>query len=98
MKAKALQLAEELEARGFLGTTAHDAATELRRLHNELQQWKSVFGHLGTADECGNEWIKVIEQRDELLSIVKRYVDCGLSTSLVKDTRNCIAKFEGELN
>ena len=23
----------------------------------EIARWKGVFGHLGTADECGNEWI-----------------------------------------
>jgi len=32
MKDEALRLAEALEARGFLGTTASDAAAELRRL------------------------------------------------------------------
>ena len=30
---EALRLAVALELRGFLGTTAHDAAAELRRLH-----------------------------------------------------------------
>ena len=30
---KALRLADALEVRGFLGTTASDAAAELRRLH-----------------------------------------------------------------
>lgn len=26
-------------------------------LRAELRKWKDVFGHLGTADQCGNEWI-----------------------------------------
>jgi hypothetical protein len=33
------------------------AGPELRRLHAENHQWRSVFGHLGTPDEIGNEWI-----------------------------------------
>lgn len=39
-------------------------------LEAELRQWKNVFGHLGTADECGNEWIALkdrIERKDALL-------------------------------
>jgi len=54
-----------LESRGF-----EAEATLLRTQHAELQQWKNVFGHLGTADECGNEWIRLqdsIKHKDALL-------------------------------
>lgn len=45
---------------------------KLLRLPAELQQWKSVFGHLGTADECGNEWLKLHEQQTVLLTALKK--------------------------
>lgn len=48
------------------------SAEELRRLRAELQQWKSVFGHLGTADECGNEWIKIQEENQILKDLCNR--------------------------
>jgi len=35
---------------------------ENARLREELEKWTRVFGHLGTADECGNEWIALQEQ------------------------------------
>lgn len=38
----------------------HDA------LAAELQKWRDVFGHLGTADECGNEWIRLQDRIAEL--------------------------------
>ena len=47
------------------------AATELRRQHAEIRQWTSVFGHLGTADECGNEWIKLQEANEALRVALK---------------------------
>ena len=49
---------------------AMDAEDMLRDQYAELQQWKNVFGHLGTADECGNEWIRLqdsIKRKDALL-------------------------------
>lgn len=35
-------------------------------LEAEVQQWIGVFGHLGTADECGNEWIKLQDENQRL--------------------------------
>lgn len=39
---------------------------EVERLKSSLTEWRSVFGHLGTADECGNEWNALISERDVL--------------------------------
>lgn len=35
-------------------------------LEAQLKQWRSVFGHLGTADECGNEWIRLQDENQRL--------------------------------
>ena len=35
-------------------------------LEAEVRQWKSVFDHLGSADECGNEWIKLQDENQRL--------------------------------
>jgi hypothetical protein len=40
---EALRLAEELEVRSFLGTTASDAAAELRRLHAVNQELRQAL-------------------------------------------------------
>lgn len=43
-----------------------DENNELRKQLSEkdaeIASWKNVFGHLGTADECGNEWIALQDQ------------------------------------
>ena len=45
---KALRLADALEVRGFLGTTASDAAAELRRLHEENERLtKLCYDYIG---------------------------------------------------
>lgn len=50
----ALELADDLA--GSLYSTHRNAADLLRRQHAEIQQWRNVFGFLGTPDELGNEW------------------------------------------
>lgn len=50
----ALELADYLENR--LVATNDQAADMLRRQYSEIQQWRNVFGFLGTPDELGNEW------------------------------------------
>lgn len=35
---------------------------ELAKEREKVAKWERVFGHLGTADECGNEWIALQEQ------------------------------------
>lgn len=64
---EALRMADELEAEFPLMV---NTVALLRTQHAELQKWKNVFGHLGTADQCGNEWIRLqdaIERKDALL-------------------------------
>ena len=58
------------------------AAETLVTQQVELRQWKNVFGHLGTADECGNEWNKLkddIERKDALLSKCLKHVASNIS-------------------
>ena len=33
----------------------HQLQEKLTAAEKELKQWRDVFGHLGTPDECGNE-------------------------------------------
>ncbi len=57
-----------------------------RKIDSEFQQWKNVFGHLGTPDECGNAWIELIEQRDSLLNaLIKIYNRDSHSIELALD-------------
>ena len=56
---EALRLADALEVRGFLGTTASDAATELRRLHEVNEELMKAATktieenrHLADGDNC----------------------------------------------
>ena len=76
-----LRVADALERRSpvFDKMPSVDVAVRvLRTQHAELQQWKNVFGHLGTADECGNEWIKLqddIERKDALLKQALRVIN-----------------------
>lgn len=54
-----LELAEKLKRYKLVSgyaTYCHKAADELLRQHAEIQQWRNVFGFLGTPDELGNEW------------------------------------------
>ena len=60
---EALRLAVALELRGFLGTTAHDAAAELRRLHADLERCKQLCA--ATAEGWRVE-------REELLEALKK--------------------------
>jgi hypothetical protein len=72
----ALKLADELDQKWWRWkenpTTELKAATELRRQHAELYQWESVFRHLGTADECGNEWIGLQAEVEALRSAITK--------------------------
>ena len=82
---EALRLAVALELRGFLGTTAHDAAAELRRLH---QFAEDQIGR-ATAAEAALQMTKathalkiaaVEAQRAALLEALKEIVDAADGT------------------
>lgn len=78
MQDRALKLANELDAGDNfyaesslyydtnLSNAVSESAAMLRTQCAELQQWKNVFGHLGTADECGNEWIRLQDENQRL--------------------------------
>ena len=40
-------------------------ASALSRAADEISQWRSVFGHLGTPDEVGNEWHALLDRLNE---------------------------------
>lgn len=42
--------------------TIQQLETENAALREKVAKWERVFGHLGTADECGNEWIALQDQ------------------------------------
>lgn len=97
---EALRLADKLlePIEGFPNPTAleKNAATLLRTQHAELQQWKNVFGHLGTADQCGNEWIRLqdaIERKDALLKQALEALKISAASSrLQRDAIDAITK------
>ena len=51
----ALQAAEYLE-KDFGYKSTDECSALLRRQHAEIQEWRNVFGFLGSPDELGNEW------------------------------------------
>lgn len=67
-KPEAIRLAEALELRGLLGTTAHDAAAELRRLH-AAHDWQRRM-----AGERLRRIEKLQTQRDGLVNILAQLV------------------------
>lgn len=54
-----------------------DATQARADLEAQLKQLGNVFGHLGTADECGNEWIRLQDEnqllREALDSLAERF-------------------------
>ena len=64
-KNEALRLADALDVRGFLGTTASQAAAELRRLHASCEDYAQ---HKQRQDQ---RILTLYAQRDALLRILK---------------------------
>ena len=77
------------------------AAAELRRLYAENQQWRSVFGHLGTPDEIGNEWIELQDNVTYWKEEAKRYsanADYWRDKNNYNETLLCQALEQLEIN
>ena len=81
----------EYQTTGWLSSKLKQLEAENTRLKEELAKWTRVFGHLGTADECGNEWIALKEElaaaqtdaaRYRWLREACGYVQDGSSTSV----------------
>lgn len=45
---------------------ARSIADEMMAMRTKAAQWEKVFGHLGTADEVGNEWIALKDEVESL--------------------------------
>lgn len=56
--------------------------SENSQLKADLAKWTEVFGHLGSADECGNEWIALSESKAELES---KLAKCQENVTLLLD-------------
>lgn len=72
-------------------------AEKVQPLLSESAQWRSVFGHLGTPDEIGNEWIAIQQENERLknsLSVVRGCFEAaeseGLSEALANTTDECL--------
>lgn len=94
---EALRLADALEARGFLGTTANDAATELRRLHAENEQI------IKYADALSDRCVRDAERIGLLLEVLKGVENrcapsgyVGQDGQYLKIISATISKVEGE--
>ena len=69
----ALRLADALDVRGFLGTTASQAAAELRRLHAECND---LAHQLNESNERNG---RLIAQRDALLKALRPFAAINAS-------------------
>lgn len=58
--------------RDALDSEVGDLRTEKNRILQQLSAWTSVFGHLGTPDQCGNEWAALQAENERL---TQRYED-----------------------
>jgi len=101
---EALRLADALEVRGFLGTTASDAAAELRRLHKEIGDWDRVCDqHLKHIDKLKQRMKRAEALNQELLEALKLAMLDWENMRVVpsasrahKAARAAIAKVEGQ--
>lgn len=50
-------------------------ASALSRAADEISQWRSVFGHLGTPDEVGNEWIDLTDRLKKVEAANKEWLE-----------------------
>ena len=67
----------------------------------ELVKWEAVFGHLGTPDEVGNEWLALCDKNTRLLEALKwmvlRTEEGGYPDGrCLEEARAAIAKATGE--
>ena len=101
---EALRLAVALELRGFLGTTAHDAAAELRRLHqfaeDQIGRATAAKAALQMTKTTHALKIAAVEaQRDALLKTMKwldNWMGAKPMTECSEKVRAAIKAAEGE--
>ena len=69
---KALELADALEVRGFLGTTAAEAAAELRRLHASNEALLAICKELAESAAYWSEYDVPVGIVDRLRYAIKQ--------------------------
>lgn len=57
------------------------AALMLRKQHEEIQEWRNVFGFLGTPDEIGNQWNR---QREAIVKLRQALDDAATSLETIQ--------------
>ena len=55
---------EEMEPRGCPTPGACSCIAALREKDRELEDWRDVFGHLGSPDEAGNSINRKLDEKD----------------------------------
>lgn len=92
---EALRLADELEVRGFLGTTATQAADELRRLHGKVQEQNTIIDQrnamLSNLHALNTELLEALTEMLEYSGLIEERCDCVATNK----ARAAIARAEG---
>lgn len=79
-----------------------EAALMLRKQHEEIQEWRGVFGFLGTPDEIGNQWnrqresVKILRQALAYAStyVIEREIDRYAPCMTLKVIQKALADTE----
>ena len=58
----------------------------------ELVKWEAVFGHLGTPDEVGNEWHKLLDRISKLERSLRLAVQQNSHDMLMTGEELCICE------
>ena len=58
----------------------------------ELVKWEAVFGHLGTPDEVGNEWHKLLDRISKLERALRLAVQQNSHDMLMTGEELCICE------
>jgi len=86
---EALRLAAALEVRGFLGTTAHEAAAELRRLIADAERYRYLRNRnpqeiLPVIGNAAGVWIDCDDENGELTLLTGEDADAAIDAAMGK--------------
>lgn len=76
-----------------LGSVHENLIVDLCNIVSERER-ERICAAIKEKELFDGETASLIAQRDELLNIVKRLVDEGLSSSLINEARSVVAKFQ----
>jgi len=86
---EALRLAAALEVRGFLGTTAHEAAAELRRLIADAERYRYLRNRnpqeiLPVIGNAAGVWIDCDDENGVLTLLTGEDADAAIDAAMGK--------------